>query len=182
MLALPVILYQFWAFISPGLHSKEKRLAIPFVVSSMVLFCGGALFGWLLAFSTAFKFLLGLGGEVEGGEFQIEATWTIGSYFGFVTKLLIAFGSVFELPVVILFLSFIGIVDHRKLIKFARYFVVIAFLAAAILSPPDVASQLLIAIPLCVLYVISIGLSYLVTRTRERRESGDDDDSSAITQ
>ncbi len=176
VLALPVILYQFWAFISPGLHSKERRLAIPFVLSSMVLFCGGALFGWLLAFSTAFKFLLGMGGEIEGGGFQVEATWTIGSYFSFVTRLLVAFGLVFELPVVILFLSFIGLVDHRKLIKFSRYFIVIAFLAAAILSPPDVASQLFIAVPLCVLYGISIGLSYFVTRARERNESADEDE------
>lgn len=174
--ALPIILYQFWAFVSPGLHSKEKRLAIPFVLSSMVLFCGGALFGWELAFSTAFKFLLGLGGEVEGAGFQVEPTVMIGDYIGFVTRLLIAFGAVFELPVVILFLSFVGIVDHRKLIKFARYFIVIAFLAAAILSPPDVASQMLIAIPLCVLYTISIGLSYFVTRARERANAGDDDD------
>ena len=105
----------------------------------------------------------------------------IGSYFSFVTRLLLAFGMVFELPVVILFLSFIGLVDHRKLIKFSRYFIVIAFLAAAVLSPPDVASQLFIAVPLCVLYGVSIGLSYLVTRARERDNAGDDDDDDALT-
>lgn len=169
--ALPIVLYQFWAFVAPGLYSKEKRLAVPFVVSSLALFCGGAYFGWKLAFGQAFGFLLGLGGNLGDAGLEVQPTVMMGDYITFVTKLLIAFGAVFELPILILFLSLVGLVDHRKLIKFARYFVVVAFILAAILSPPDIASQLLIAVPLCVLYVLSIGLSFVVTRSRERGQA-----------
>lgn len=171
VLALPVMLYQLWAFIAPGLYSSEKKLAIPFVVSSCLLFAGGGYFGWRIAFPIAFQYLLGFSGPVGMEGFEVKPTVMIGDYIEFVTRMLLAFGAVFELPVLIFFLSVAGIVTHRHLIKFARYFVVIAFIVAAIITPPDITSQFLLAVPLCILYVLSIGISWLVTRGRERKKA-----------
>ncbi len=159
--ALPVILYQLWAFIAPGLYSKEKRLAVPFVISSCALFVAGGYFGWRFAFPIAFRYLLGFSGPVGGADFQVMPTVMIGDYIELVTQMLLAFGSVFELPIVVFFLSVAGIVNHTHLIKFGRYFIVIAFTVSAILTPPDITSQFMLAVPLCVLYVISIGIAYI---------------------
>ena len=164
VLALPIMLYQFWAFIAPGLYSKEKRLAIPFVVTSCLLFAGGGWFGWRVAFPIAFQYLLGFSGTVGG--LEVTPTVMIGDYLEFVTRMLLAFGVVFELPVLAFFLSIAGIVTHRHLIKFARYFIVIAFVIAAVITPPDVTSQLLLAIPLCLLYGVSIGAAWLFGRRK----------------
>ncbi|MEZ4223739.1 MAG: twin-arginine translocase subunit TatC [Polyangiaceae bacterium] len=168
VLSLPVILYQLWAFIAPGLYSSEKRLAIPFVVSSCLLFAAGGYFGWRVAFPIAFQYLLGFSGPV-GTDFEVKPTVMIGDYIEFVTRMLAAFGAVFELPVLIFFLSVAGLVTHKHLIRFARYFVVISFVLAAIITPPDVTSQFLLAVPLCLLYVVSIGISWLVDFRRRKR-------------
>jgi sec-independent protein translocase protein TatC len=164
VLALPIMLYQLWAFIAPGLYAKEKRLAIPFVVSSCALFAGGGWFGWRIAFPIAFQYLLGFSGTV--GELDVTPTVMIGDYLDFVTRMLIAFGAVFELPVLAFFLSVAGLITHKHLIKFARYFIVIAFVIAAVITPPDVTSQLLLAVPLCALYGVSIGIAWLFGRRR----------------
>jgi sec-independent protein translocase protein TatC len=161
VLALPVILYQIWAFIAPGLYPREKRLAIPFVVSSCGLFAAGAFFGWRVAFPVAFQYLLGFSGPVGGTEMVVQPTVMIGDYVEFVSRMLLAFGTVFELPVVVFFLSIAGLINHTHLIKFARYFVVIAFIVGAILTPPDPTSQFLLAVPLCALYFVSIGIAWL---------------------
>jgi sec-independent protein translocase protein TatC len=169
VVALPVVLYQLWAFVAPGLYSSEKRLAIPFVVSSCGLFALGGYFGWRVAFPIAFQYLLGFSGPVGLEGFEVKPTVMIGDYIEFVTRMLLAFGAVFELPVLIFFLSVAGIIDHRDLIKFARYFVVIAFILAAVITPPDITSQFLLAVPLCVLYIVSIGIAWIVSLRRAKR-------------
>ncbi len=166
--ALPVIFYQLWSFVSPGLYSREKRYAIPFVVASTTLFLGGGYFGWRVAFPIAFQYLLGFGGPVGQEGFEVKPTVMIGDYIEFVSRMLVAFGAVFELPVLIFFLSLAGVVNHTHLIKFARYFVVIAFALSAIITPPDITSQFLLAIPLIVLYIFSIGIAWLIGRNRTR--------------
>ncbi len=171
VLSLPVILYQLWSFVAPGLYSKEKRLAVPFVVSSCLLFVLGGYFGWRVAFPMAFQYLLGFSGPVGIEGFEVKPTVMIGDYIEFVTRMLIAFGAVFELPVLILFLSLAGVVNHKQLIRFARYFVVIAFILGAIITPPDITSQFLLAIPLCLLYVVSIGIAWLIDLRRARQSS-----------
>lgn len=161
VLSLPILLYQTWAFIAPGLYAREKRFAIPFVVSSCGLFAAGGYFGWRVAFPMAFRYLLGFAELPPGGKFEIEPTVMIGEYIEFLTRMLVAFGAVFEIPVVVFFLSIIGVINHTHLIKFARYFVVIAFVLGAVITPPDPLSQLLLAGPLVVLYTFSIGIAYL---------------------
>jgi sec-independent protein translocase protein TatC len=166
ILALPLILFQVWAFVSPGLYSKEKRYALPFVVSSCALFAGGAYFGWRFAFPIAFQWLLDFSGPVGTTGMSVQPTVMINDYVEFISSMLLVFGGIFELPVVVFFLSIAGIVTHTHLIKFFRYFIVIAFIIAAVVTPPDPMSQLLLAIPLCVLYGISIGIAWLFGRKR----------------
>ncbi len=160
--ALPVILYQLWAFIAPGLYSKEKRLAFPFVVSSCALFAAGGWFGWRVAFPVAFRYLLGFSGQVADSALSVTPTVMIDDYLSFVGRMLIAFGLVFELPIIVFFLAVAGLINHRHLIRYARHFIVVAFLVAAIVTPPDVVSQLLLAVPLCVLYAVSIVVAWAV--------------------
>jgi sec-independent protein translocase protein TatC len=161
--SLPILLYQLWAFVSPGLYSKEKRYAVPFVVSSCGLFALGAWFGWRFAFPAAFRYLLSFSGRI-GPNIVVEPAVMVDEYIEFVSRLLLAFGTVFELPVLVFFLSIAGIINHTHLIKFFRVFVVIAFIIAAVITPPDPLSQLILAIPLCGLYGISIGVAYLFGR------------------
>jgi sec-independent protein translocase protein TatC len=165
--ALPVIFYQIWAFIAPGLYSRERRLALPFVVSSTLLFLGGGYFGWRVAFPVAFKYLLGFSGSIGGSTsiaIDLEPTVMIGEYIEFVSRMLLAFGATFELPVLVFFLTIAGVVNHTHLIKFARYFVVLAFFISAVITPPDIMSQFLLAMPLILLYVVSIGIAWLMAR------------------
>jgi sec-independent protein translocase protein TatC len=170
VVALPVVLYQIWAFVAPGLYARERYLALPFVASSTGLFAFGAWFGFRFAFPLAFQFLLGLSGQLGGG-FQVLPTVMIDDYLDFVMRMLLGFGVVFELPVLVFFLSMAGIITHRHLIRFARYFIVIAFVIAAIVTPPDPASQLLMAVPLCLLYFVSIGVAWLVGRSKGKSTS-----------
>lgn len=174
VLALPLILYQVWAFIAPGLYAKEKRLTIPFVVASCSLFCLGGLFGFKFAFPIAFQYLLSFAGPVGNGDFQVTPTVMIDDYMSFVLQMLVAFGLVFELPVLVFFLSVAGIVDHKLLIRFFRHFVVVAFVVAAVFTPPDLMSQLLLAVPLVVLYSVSIVIAYFFARKRESTDTSVD--------
>jgi sec-independent protein translocase protein TatC len=166
--ALPVIFYQLWAFVAPGLYARERKFAIPFVVSSTLLFVGGGYFGWRFAFPVAFKYLLDFSGSLksESIAIAIEPTVMIGDYIDFISRMLFAFGAVFELPVLVFFLSVAGVIDHTHLIKFSRYFVVLSFFIAAIITPPDIMSQFLLAIPLCLLYVLSIGIAWLMGKKK----------------
>jgi len=161
--SLPILLYQLWAFVSPGLYSREKRFAIPFVVSSCSLFGLGAWFGWRFAFPAAFQYLLSFSGPV-GSAITIQPSVMIDEYIAFVSQMLLAFGAVFELPVLVFFLSVAGIITHHTLIRFARVFIVIAFVIAAVITPPDPLSQLILAVPLCLLYFFSIGIAWIFGR------------------
>ena len=142
--SLPILLYQLWAFVAPGLYNREKRYALPFVVSSCGLFALGAWFGWRFAFPVAFQYLLSFSGKI-GDDIVVEPSVMIDEYIEFISRMLLAFGTVFELPVLVFFLSVAGIITHHHLIKFTRVFIVIAFVIAAIITPPDPLSQLLLA-------------------------------------
>lgn len=166
--SLPILLYQLWAFISPGLYNREKRFAIPFVVSSCSLFALGAWFGWRFAFPAAFQYLLSFSGPV-GTAITVQPSVMIDEYIAFVSQMLLAFGAVFELPVLVFFLSVAGIITHHHLIRFARVFIVIAFVIAAIITPPDPLSQLILAIPLCLLYFFSIGVAWVFGKRSEEK-------------
>ena len=166
-LASPIIFYELWAFVAPGLYSREKKFIIPFVVSSTGLFVGGGYFGWRLAFPLAFAYLLGLGGNLSDllvlADLKLTVTPTVmmGDYIDFVTRMLLGFGLIFEIPLFIFFLSVAGVVNYLQLIRYGRWFVVVAFLVAAMITPPDVTSQVMMAIPMVVLYGGSILLAYL---------------------
>ena len=149
-LAIPVILFQIWKFIAPGLYNEERRYVIPFVLSSSILFIGGALFGYFMVFPLAFKFLMGFSSDM------IQAFPSMKDYLSFVIKLLIAFGVVFETPVFIFFLAKIGIVNYQMLKTYRKYFLVVAFILGAFLTPPDPLSQIMMAMPLLVLYEVSV--------------------------
>jgi len=167
LVALPIILYQLWAFIAPGLYSREKKFAIPFVVSSCLLFVGGGYFGWAVAFPAAFKFLLSFNHDLRSG-LELQPTVMIGEFLDFCTRLFLAFGVVAELPVLAMFLTVAGLITHRHLIKFFRYFIVVAFIIAAVVTPPDPLSQFLLAVPLIGLYGVSIVIAWAITRSKER--------------
>jgi sec-independent protein translocase protein TatC len=160
LFAAPIIFYQLWSFIAPGLYKKEKKLVIPFVVMSTVLFVGGGLFGWRVAFPATFGYFLELAGGAHGSGVELRPTVMIGQYLDFVGQMLLGFGIVFEVPVLILCLSIAGVVNYLQLIAFWRWFVLLAFIVGAIVTPPDVMSQLAMSLPLCVLYFLSIGLAY----------------------
>lgn len=146
-----MIFWQIWGFIAPGLYQHEKRLAIPFTLLSSFCFLGGTAFGYYVVFPPAFKFLMGYSTDF------LQATPTVKEYFSLALRLLIAFGAVFELPVAIVILAKIGIVDGPFLRKNRKYAFLISFIVAAILTPtPDVVNQMLMGIPLVVLYEISI--------------------------
>ncbi len=166
LLALPVILWQIWQFVAPGLHSHEKRFAVPFVLASCACFATGAWFGFLYVFPLIFRFLIGFG----TGNGDIEAMLSMGIYLSLSCKLLLAFGVVFELPIVIFFLARLGIVDHHWLARNRKYALLVAFIVGAILTPPDVISQLALAVPFLLLYEIGILVARLFGAPRSRSE------------
>jgi sec-independent protein translocase protein TatC len=145
---------------------------IPFVFLSTALFVGGGYFGWRAAFPITFDYFLSLSGNV-GNLIDIKPTVMMNEYIDFVSQMLLGFGLVFEIPLFLLFLSFAGVVNYLTLIKFGRWYILVAFVVAAIFTPPDVTSQLVMAVPMCVLYFLSIGLVYLFGRppTKEQKEA-----------
>jgi sec-independent protein translocase protein TatC len=161
LIAAPMMFYQLWGFVAPGLYKKEKRYVIPFVLCSSVLFVGGALFGWQIGFPLTFEYFLGLAASSQTAGVSVRPVMMMGPYIDFVSQMLVAFGLVFELPVLILFLSIAGVVNYKQLIRFGRWFILIAFTIGAVLTPPELTSQLAMSIPLCILYFLSIGLAYL---------------------
>jgi sec-independent protein translocase protein TatC len=150
ILASPVIIYQFWMFVAPGLYTKEKRLLVPIIFLSSFFFIGGALFGYFIVFPYGFEFFLGFATET------IRPLPSMKEYLSFSSKLLLAFGVVFELPLVITFLAKLGIVSVEFLKKNRKYALLLFFIGAAILTPPDVVTQIMMAFPLMFLYEISI--------------------------
>lgn len=164
LLTAPVLFHQLWMFIAPGLYQHEKKYAIPFVVFSTILFVGGALFGYFIVFPFGFKFFLGFANE------YIQALPSVKQYFSFAIKLLFAFGIVFELPVVAFFLSKMGIVTPEFLKKKRKYALLMTFVMAAILTPPDVITQLMMAGPLIILYEIGILVARMARKKKVTEE------------
>jgi sec-independent protein translocase protein TatC len=163
VLALPVVFYQLWGFIAPGLYPREKRFVIPFTFASTLFFVAGALFGYHFVFPVGHEFFLGFSGTLPGTHVVVKPMITMEEYLDFTTSMLLAFGVVFELPLFVFFLSLAGIVTWQQLLKFGRYFTVIAFVVAAVLTPtPDVYSQVMLALPLVVLYFVATGLAFLL--------------------
>ena len=150
IVSLPVIFWQLWLFLAPGLYDHEKKLVIPFVFFGTLMFLIGASFAYYIVVPLGFDFLIAFGSTV------VTVLPSIGKYVDFFTKLLFGFGIAFELPVITFCFAKIGLVDDRMLKDFFRYAIVIIFIVAALLTPPDVLSQLLMAAPLILLYGVSI--------------------------
>lgn len=164
LIALPVVLYQAWAFVAPGLYAHEKKLVAPLVISSSILFVAGVAFCYFFVFGTVFRFVNDFAPK------SISVAPDIESYFGFVMTMFIAFGLTFEVPIVVIVLVRVGIVSIEKLKEIRPYVVVGAFVIAAIVTPPDVVSQLLLAIPLCLLYEVGLILAPLFARATQAPE------------
>jgi len=174
LLAFPFALFKLWAFVSPGLFSREKRVIIPMIAPSAILFYTGALFAYWVMVPIVLGFLL------RFGTTMLEPLISVSKYFEFVARLCFAFGVVFQLPLAIIFLTWIGIVSPKTLLRQWRGAIVIIFVAAAILTPPDPASQLMMAIPLVILFMGSVLLSLIFERKRkageEEREREEEDE------
>ncbi|MEA3279221.1 MAG: twin-arginine translocase subunit TatC [Thermodesulfobacteriota bacterium] len=170
MLSAPVILYEFWMFLAPGLYKKERSLLIPIVFISSFFFIGGALFGYFVVFPFGFKFFLGFASD------NIQALPSMKEYLGFSAKLLLAFGLVFELPIVITFLAKLGIVSVDFLKKNRKYALILFFVGAAIITPPDVVTQVMMALPLMLLYEISILGARAFGKKKSVKEKSDEDE------
>ncbi len=171
LLASPWVFWQLWGFIAPGLYRREKRLALPFVLSSTGMFTFGVYFGFTLVLPLAYQIFLDYGGDV-GSHVVLTEMVTMDSYLTLTSQLLIAFGLTFEVPVVITFLSLAGILNWKQLVRFGRWWLVISFIVAAVLTPPDPASQIMMAIPLNVFYWISVLLARLFGPKVENVEGG----------
>lgn len=166
-LASPFIFYQLWKFIAPGLYKRERRITVTFAAFSAVMFIGGALFCYYFVLGNLYDFLL----SYANGD-EITPMLMMQGYLDLTRDMMLAFGAVFELPLLLYFLAMVGLVTHRGLWKFNRWFVVIAFIVGAILTPsPDVVSQIMMATPMIVLYNVSILLAWSVTAKRERADA-----------
>ncbi len=165
-LASPVIIYQIWAFIAPGLYEEEKRLLIPVAIASAFFFVGGALFGYFVVFPFGFQYFLSFATDV------IRPMPSVREYFAFSVKLLFAFGITFELPVFVFFLSRLGIVDHEMLKGFRKYAIILTFALAAVITPPDILSQIMLAIPMIVLYEAGILVAKVFGKKKVKVEEG----------
>ena len=162
--ASPFVFYQLWRFIAPGLYKRERTVVTWFTVLSAVFFVSGALFCFEFALPALCNFMLGY----NSGDRQAMLTLT--DYLDLTRNMMLAFGAVFEMPLLIYFLAMVGLVTHRSLWKFSRWFIVLAFIIGAILTPsPDVVSQIMMATPMVVLYNLSILLAWRVTINRERK-------------
>jgi sec-independent protein translocase protein TatC len=173
--SFPVFATQLWRFVAPGLYSKEKRAFLPFLLATPVLFIIGASMAYFMAIPVALEYLLGFGGSVGGVEQQ--ALPGVDNYLNFVMKFIFGFGISFLLPVLLMLLERAGIVTLEQLKSARRYAIVGAFAIAAVLTPPDVVSQLLLAIPLCILYELAL---IAIWFTRRRRKKTEDDEASAL--
>ena len=173
MLALPVVLYQVWAFVAPGLYSHEKRLILPLVVSSTVLFVAGVAFCYYMVIPGMSKFIQAFAPT------SITAAPDIEQYFGFVLTLFLVFGIAFEVPVAVVVLVRIGVVTVAQLRQVRGYFIVGAFIVAAVVTPPDVISQLALAVPMCILYELGILAAQSVVAKTSPAEKDAEENSSA---
>ena len=169
--SLPVILSQIWLFVAPGLYANEKKMILPFIFGGTIMFAVGVAFAYYVVTPFGFDFL------ITFGSFKFTPLINIEDYVGFFTKIMFGFGIAFELPVFAYFLGLLGLVDDRQMIDFFKYAIVIIFIVAALLTPPDVLTQLLMAIPLILLYGISILLVKLVNPAEPEEEEKEDESS-----
>jgi sec-independent protein translocase protein TatC len=166
LIALPYVLYQVWAFVAPGLYQHEKRLAVPVIVSSVLMFFGGVAYCYFVVFRVIFPFMTRFAPQ------SVSVSPDIDAYFNFVLRMFVAFGVTFEVPIAVLLLVRMGMTSVARLRQARPYAIVGAFVVAAILTPPDVTSQLLLALPLCLLFELGLLLAALFgTRRAEPRES-----------
>lgn len=167
MIAFPVIANQLWKFVAPGLYRQEKRALLPFLFATPVLFAIGASFAYFITIPLALRFLLGFQGNV-GGVTQ-EALPSVGNYLSFTMQFIMAFGIAFLLPILLMLIERAGLVSRDQLISARRYMIVAAFAIAAVATPPDILSQFLLAVPLILLYEVSI---FAIWFTQRRRKTG----------
>ncbi len=165
ILASPVLLWQLWQFIAPGLYEHEKRYTRSFVSFGSLFFIAGAAFCYLVVIQEGLGFLLARYEAID-----IQPLLQVGDYLSLVSRLVLAFGAMFELPVLAFFLARVGIIDHRFLIRHSRYAIIVIALFAAVLTPPDLISQVLLMVPLIFLYAISIAVAYLARWRMNRAE------------
>ncbi|HKA14762.1 MAG TPA: twin-arginine translocase subunit TatC [Myxococcota bacterium] len=160
--ALPIVFWQVWAFVAPGLYPNERRAIVPFVVVSSLLFAGGALFGYTQILPVMFAFFTSYDSD------WVKSAWTMHEVFKLTTSMFLAFGVAFELPVFVFLLTLAGIVDAPTLWRGTGYAILVIFIAAAILTPsPDWVSQCLLGVPMVILYLIGVGVAYLFAPRRE---------------
>jgi len=162
LFALPVIFWQIWAFVAPGLYAAERNAIVPFVLVSTALFSGGSIFGYTMVFPLMFNFFTAFDSEL------VKSAWTMREVFAMTTRLFLAFGVAFELPVLVFFLAVAGIVDAPTLFRGTPYAVLMVFVAAAVLTPPDWVSQVLLAVPMILLYLLGVGVAYLFNPARKK--------------
>lgn len=167
MMSFPVIANQLWQFVAPGLYRQEKRALLPFVLATPALFLAGAALAYYVTIPVALQFLLSFEGNLGGVE--QEALPAVGNYLDFITQFVLAFGIAFLLPVLLMLLERAGIVTFNQLLSAWRYAVVAAFAVSAVLTPPDITSQFLLAVPLIGLYFLSLGGIWITHRRRERQ-------------
>ena len=171
MLAFPVIANQLWLFVAPGLYRKEKRALLPFLLATPVLFALGASLAYFIAIPLALHFLLGANFQGDVGGVQQEALPAVGNYLSFVMQFLFGFGFAFLLPVLLMLLEAAGLVTRDQLVASRRYAWVGAFGVAMVLTPPDIGSMLLLAVPLCILYELTLVATWFTARRRAREEA-----------
>jgi len=167
-IVLPFIFYKIYGFILPGLYARERKVVTPLLISSTALFYLGVIFAYTIVIPKVVAFMLSFGTEF------MQPLIGIGAYFSFVARLSLAFGVVFELPLVVLFLSMIGLVNPRMLLRTWRYALLLIVIFAAVLTPPDIFSQLMMAVPVMLLYLISVLIAIIVTKRQRDRERDDD--------
>jgi sec-independent protein translocase protein TatC len=168
--ALPIILAQIWMFVAPGLYANEKKMLIPFIVGGSGMFFVGVAFAYYIVTPFGFDFL------ITFGSFKFTPLINIEDYVGFFTKIMFGFGLAFELPIFAYFLALLGLVDDRQMKDFFKYAIVLIFIVAAFLTPPDVLTQILMAIPLIILYGVSIIIVRFVNPADDEEEEAEEED------
>lgn len=171
VLAFPVVSNQLWAFVAPGLYAEEKRAFLPFLVATPLLFALGAALAYYVVMPLAFGFFLGF--QNETGGLQLEALPAAGDYLSLVMQFILAFGVCFELPVLLLLLNRAGLVTREQLKSVRRYMIVAAFVVGAVLTPPDVVSQILLGLPLILLFEISLAIMWFTDRKRAKLDQAE---------
>lgn len=168
-LAFPIIAMQLWAFVAPGLYAKEKRAFLPFLIATPVLFVGGGALAYYVVMPLAIRFFLGYQGQIPG--IQQEALPAMGEYLSFVMHFILAFGISFLLPILLILLERAGLVTRDQLKRGRRYAILVAFVVAAVATPPDIISQFMLAIPLILLYELSLIAIWFTERKRAKEKA-----------